>query len=272
MAVAAAARGSRRQGVRWGRVFAWLVALLISCGATYASLHKWEAVRDRDKSLLSVPPVNLVKMASAGYRNMLADVFYMRFTTYWGYWLTHGRKFHNLYPLLDLVTELDPNFKTAYEVGALALSDSGQVKLAVDLLLKGAHYHPQDHWYPYQAGMMLFLYSEDFLLSAKYFEMAAKIPGAPADAEFFAARMYLQGGQKELARNRWLQIYLEAVRSDDRSRREVASRSLGRYKVGEQERDFLDVYALTDDLDTKRMAAFALKKRGIDVLAIDPER
>jgi tetratricopeptide (TPR) repeat protein len=271
VAAAVTAQTPRRtKGFRWGRIASWLLALAVSCGVVYHSLHRWEDVRKRDATLLSVPPGNVVRLISSGYRNLLADVFYMRFTTYWGYWLTHGHRFHNLYPLLDLVTELDPHFKSAYEVGSLALADSKEVGRAVDLLLKGAHYHPKDYWYLYQSGMMLFLYGEDYLQAAKYFEMASRLPGAPADAQYFAARMYLVGGQRELARDRWLTIYIEAVRSSDKSRQEVATRSLKRYKVGQQERDLIDVYILSDDLDTRQMAAWALRRKDIDILKLDP--
>jgi tetratricopeptide (TPR) repeat protein len=260
----------RKMPVRWGRVAAWLAALAVSGSLVYFSLHRWGAVRDREQGLLSVPPVNVVKTLSAGYHNMLADLFYMQFTTYWGYWLTHGRKFHNVYPLLELVTELDPHFKSAYEVGALALADQEKVEKAVDLLMKGAHFHPDDYWYPYQAGMIVFLHSDRFVLAGKYFEMASRIKGAPLDAEYLAARMLVEGGQKELARIRWLQIYLEALRARQQSRQEVASRSLKRFEIDNRCLDVMEVYANPPDLDSKQLAVFALKRCGIDILKVDP--
>ena len=236
-------------GIRWGRVASWIAALIASGAVVFASLHRWQDVRDREQGLLSVPPATIAKMFASGYRNMVADIYYMQFTTYWGYWLTHGRKLHNLYPLLDLVTELDHDFKSAYEVGALALADSGDLVHSVDLLLKGAHYHPKDHWYPYQAGLMLFLYGTDYLLAAKYFELAAAFPDSPPDSAYFAARMYAQTGQKELARKRWLQIYIEASRKKDPSRMEIASRSLKRLGVSRDDLDYVDIYATYPDLE-----------------------
>lgn len=272
MAEVVARPAPRAAGIRWGRVGAWIAAVVVSGSVAFTGLHRWEAVRDREQGLLSVPPANLTKILASGYENMVADIFYMQFTTYWGYWLTHGRKFHNLYPLLDLVTELDHDFRSAYEVGALALADAGDLNRAVDLLLKGAHYHPKDHWYPYQAGLMLFLYGNDYLLAAKYFEMASRIPGAPPDAAYFSARMYAEKGQKELARKRWLQIYIEASRSSDKARLEVAGRALKRFKLDGDDLDFIEIYATHPDLEAKKLAAFALRKRGIDVLDVDPTR
>ncbi len=263
---------ARKMGIRWGRVGAWLAAMIVSGAVAFTGLHRWESVRDREQGLLSVPPANLARMLSSGYQNMLADVYYMQFTTYWGYWLTHGRKFHNLYPLLDLVTELDHDFRSAYEVGALALADSGDLTRSVDLLLKGAHYHPQDFWYPYQAGLMLFLYSNDYMLAAKYFEMASQLPGAPPDTGYFAARMYAQTGQVELARKRWLQLFIQAARSQDKARMEVAARALKRFKLQEQDLEFIELYATAPDFETRNLAAFALRKRDIDVLDADLDR
>ncbi|MBI6545336.1 MAG: hypothetical protein HY692_00990 [Cyanobacteria bacterium NC_groundwater_1444_Ag_S-0.65um_54_12] len=210
----------------------WLLvggsAFLLAIGLANFSLDRWQTARSRQEGLLSVPPLGALKVVACGYRNLLADICYLRFTTYWGYWLTHGRKFHNLFPLLELVVELDPDFRPAYEVGALALADAGKPFAAADLLAKGAQRSPADYWYPYQAGLMFFLYSNNYLLAAKYFERAARLPTAPPEAGFFAARMYLEGGKRDLAIATWANIH---TRTTDKNVREVASRALGRLGI-----------------------------------------
>ncbi len=207
-----------------------VLVLMVAGGCALGSLLRWEAeASTRPAGLLSVPPATALRLGSMGFRNMAADALYLRFVGYWGYQLTHGRNFHNLYPLLSAIVELDPRFLAAYELGALALGDSGEPMKAVNLLEKGAKHDPENWWFPYRSGMTLFFFSDDNLLAAKYFEQAAQLPGAPPEAGYFAARMYERGQRTELAVATWRAIYL---RADNPSIREVAKRALE--KLGEE--------------------------------------
>lgn len=206
-----------------------LLVLVVAGGCALGSLMRWEAeASTRPSGLLSVPPTAAVKLGSMGFRNLAADLLYLRFVGYWGYQLTHGRNFHNLFPLLSTILDLDPRFFAAYDMGALALGDAGEPMKAVELLEKGAKRDPQNWWFPYRAGMTLFFFSEDYMLAAKYFERAALLPGAPPEAGYFAARMYERSERKELAVATWHAIYR---RADNPSVREVAKRALE--KLGE---------------------------------------
>ena len=207
-----------------------VLVLLVAGGCALGSLLRWEAeASSRPAGLLSVPPAAALKLGTMGFRNMAADALYLRFVGYWGYQLTHGRNFHNLYPLLSAIVELDPRFYAAYDLGALALGDSGEPMKAVELLEKGAKKAPENWWFPYQAGMTLFFFSEDYGLAAEYFKRAAQLPGAPPEAGYFAARMYERSQRSELAAATWRAIYL---RADNPSTREVAKRALE--KLGEE--------------------------------------
>lgn len=211
------------RGLAWGVT----IGALVAAGSLLGSVR--DAADPVRQGYLSVPPKPLGTMV-AGFRNLAADVWYMRFASYWGYQLTHGRHFQNLAPLLDLITDLDPRFRTAYDYGALALGDSGQVDEAVKLLDKGAKVEPSDHWFPYKAGITLFFFSEDYLRAARYFERAAGLPGAPPEARYFAARMYEKGTRRDLAIASWRQTYATAT---DPSVRQVARNALERLGVPE---------------------------------------
>jgi len=207
-----------------------LLAFMIAGGCAIGSLTRWESLHERsDSGMLSMPPSSVVKAGASGFQNLLADLFYMRFVTYWGYQLTHGRNFHNLAPLLHLIVDLDPRFHSVYEIGAMALGDGGQPDEAVKLLEKGWSRDPRNWQYPYQAGLTLFLFGNDPLRAARYFEQAAELPQAPPEAGFFAARMYERTQRTELARNSWWTIYR---RSDDPNVRQIARRAL--IKLGER--------------------------------------
>lgn len=244
------------------RPVGFLVALVVSVAVALFSLLRWQAARGPEAGLLSVPPAQIVEVGACGFDNLLADAFYVRFSTYWGFWLTHGRKFHNLYPLLDLVTDLDPNFHSAYEVGSLALSDEGQVDRAVELLDKGASRHPADYWYPYQAGLMLFLYSNHWVRAARYFGIAAAKPGADPSAAYFEARMFDVAHRKTDAIDEWITIYL----SGHKDMAKVATHSLE--KLFHIKSVWIDLY-LSDNALAHRLAGRALLRAGVDLHFLD---
>lgn len=205
-----------------------ILVFLLSAGCALGSLIRWDAHAGATRSdLLSVPPSTVTQVLSSGFRTLAADLLYLRFTSYWGHQLTHGRRFHNLVPILERIVDLDPRFRPAYELGALALGDAGQPLEAVKLLERGGAHDPTSWWYPYQAGMTLFFFSEDYLHAAAYFEKAGRMPGAPDSAAFLAARMYEKGAHAELARSSW-QAILE--RTSDPNVREVARHALERLK------------------------------------------
>ena len=206
------------------RLLPTALALLLAGSCALGSLLRWEKeAASRPPGLLSVPPSAALHLGAMGYRSMLADALYLRFVGYWGHQLTHGRNFHNLFPLLSAIVELDPRFLSAYQMGALALGDAGKPLKAVELLEKGAAHQPKSWFFPYQAGMTLFFFHDDYLLAAKYFERAAALPGAPPEAGYFAARMYEKGERTELALATWKAIYLG---TDNPSVKEIAKRAL----------------------------------------------
>lgn len=203
-----------------------LLVLLLAGGCALGSLLRWETeAAARPPGLLSVPPAAALQIGSMGFRNLAADILYLRFVGYWGYQLTHGRNFHNLYPLLSTIVELDPRFHAAYQLGALALGDAGDPMAAVQLLEKGSAHDPTNWWFPYHTGMTLFFFSDDSMLAANYFERAAAIPGAPPEAGYFAARMYEKSERHDLAVATWQAIYAQ---SENPSVKEIAKRALSK--------------------------------------------
>lgn len=209
------------------RSLAWGITLAAFIAAGSLLGHVRDAADPIRQGYLSVPPKPLGTVV-AGFQNLAADFWYMRFASYWGYQLTHGRHFQNLYPILDLITDLDPRFLQAYDFGALALGDNGQLDDAIKLLEKGAKQAPQDYWYPYKAGLTLFFFGDDYMRAARYFEQAAALHGAPPEARYFAARMYEKSTRKDLAIASWRQTYETAT---DPSVKQVAKNALVRLGI-----------------------------------------
>lgn len=210
--------------MRW---LAWGITL----GSIVAASTLLGSLRDTADPIrqgyLSVPPKPLGTMVG-GFQNLAADLWYIRFAGYWGYQLTHGRHFQNLYPLLDLITDLEPRFIQAYDFGSLALGDNNQVDEALQLLEKGRKHDPKNYWFSYKAGLTVFFFSEDYIRAARYFEQAATLPGAPPEARYFAASMYERSKRRDLAIASWKHTYETAP---DPSVRQVAKRALERLKA-----------------------------------------
>lgn len=203
-----------------------ILVFVLSVGLAVWSLTRWDAQAASSRfDMLSVPPSAATGVLSSGFRALTADFLYLRFVSYWGHQLTHGRRFHNLAPMLNLIVDLDPRFRSVYEIGSLALGDAGQPQEAVELLERGMARDPNNWWYPYQAGMTLFFFSEDYLRAAAYFEKASHMPGAPDSATFLVARMYEKGHHAELAAATWQEIH---ARTADPNIREVARHALER--------------------------------------------
>ena len=83
------------------------------------------------------------------FDNLVADVYWMRAVVYYGGKRRASAKHRplrrtstQLYPLLDLVTSLDPYFRVAYRFGAIFLTEAypsgpGRPDLAIALLQRG---------------------------------------------------------------------------------------------------------------------------------------
>ena len=91
----------------------------------------------------------LAERLALGFDNLAADVYWIRAVVHFGgQRLSTDKNYDQLFPLLDLVTSLDPHFKVAYRFGAIFLAEpfpggAGRPDLAMQLLQKGHCRRPQ---------------------------------------------------------------------------------------------------------------------------------
>lgn len=205
-----------------------LVALAVACWAGgIGALSRWER-HETQTEYMSTPPAATARLLAAGYANIAADALYVNFVVYFGKHLRRDKAYHNVKPVLDLITDLDPHFEGAYTLGALALGDNGEVDASEALWNKGVALHPRSWRYAYQAGMNLFLFAtkpDQYARAAKLFEHAAAQPGAPKEARYMQARCYDYTSRRDLAIAVWRTTYLSAATAEERA---VAQRSLER--------------------------------------------
>lgn len=207
-----------------------LVLSVLLWGASLYPLTQW-ARHEGPTEYMSVPPVHTARILAAGADNLFADALYLGFIDYFGKHLRRDKAYHNVKPVLDLITDLDPLFEGAYLMGALALGDNGDVDASEALWNKCVRFRPYDWRIAYEAGMNLFLFAsrpDQYERAGKLFARAASLHGAPKEARFMEARCYDVGQRRDLAIAVWRNTYLTAASSEERA---VAERTLKRLGV-----------------------------------------
>ena len=248
-----------RPSNRW--LYAVIAALLIASTAI-------QIVRDRGWApyVPPNPPMwvrsgQLARKLVLGFDNLAADVYWMRAVVYYGgkrrttgdgSAASQTANFDLLYPLLDLVTSLDPHFKVAYRFGAIFLTEEypsgpGRPDLAIALLQRGIEQDDARWEYMEDIGFVYYWWLKDFTKAAEWFKRAGEQPGAPSWLAPLAATTLAQGGDRQSSRFLWRQILENA---DLDWLRKNASHRL-------QQLDAMDVI---DELN-KRSQAFMTRER-----------
>ena len=154
----------------------------------------------------------LAKRLALGFDNLVADIYWMRAVVYYGgQRLGTQKNYDQLFPLLDLVTSLDPHFNVAYRFGAIFLSEqypggAGRPDLAMQLLQKGIAANPRRWEYLQDIGFIHYFSGRDYIRAAEWFKRAGEVPGAPEWLAPLAATTLAEGGSRESSRMLWTQL------------------------------------------------------------------
>ncbi len=147
-----------------------------------------------------IPSGEFLKPFTLGYRQIVADFFWIKAISYFGGELKSGGHYLWLYHILDLVTTLDPQFTWPYYFGGMILSlEAKQVENSNAILKKAMRYHPDVWKFPFYLGFNYWYHYDDPVTAASYIEIAARLPGAPAYLRTFPATLYSRGGRLETA-------------------------------------------------------------------------
>jgi hypothetical protein len=152
--------------------------------------------------------------AALGYDALLADLYWIRAVVYFGRQglsTSADKNYDLLYPLLDLVTTLDPRFTVAYRFGSIFLSETppngpGRPDLALSLLERGVERTPERWEYMHDIGFVYYWHHRDFEKGAEWMERASRVPRAPVWLKSTAANMHAERGNRESARQLWRQL------------------------------------------------------------------
>jgi hypothetical protein len=238
---------------RNGKLFAAIaVLLLISFGVQVVRDRGWQPYRP-ENSVLWIRSGTAAKKLSLGFTNLAADIYWMRAVIYYGSKRRTGGdhpNFDQLYPLLDLVTSLDPHFRIAYRFGAIFLTEAyprgpGRPDLALQLLQRGID-RDFGHWsYYHDTGFIYYWWLNDRQKAAEWFAKAGDRPGAAEWLKPLAAVTLAEGGNRELSR----QLFRELQKSDVEYVRKSAEQRLVQ----------LDAMDQLDELN-RRLTAFRTRE------------
>lgn len=207
------------------RLYAGLALLLaLSIGIQVVRDRGWTPFEPPNPTLwLNSGP--LANKLALEFRNIVADVYWMRVVVYYG-----GKRllikqpsraqpqgaatpanFDLLYPLLDLVTSLDPHFRVAYRFGAIFLTEAypsgpGRPDQAIGLLQRALESDSARWEYMEDIGFVYYWWLRDFQKAAMWFKRSSEQPGAPSWMGPLAATTLAEGGDRQSSRFLWTRI------------------------------------------------------------------
>lgn len=135
--------------------------------------------RIRDPAWL--PSGKALRLVSFSQRLLLADWYWLKTVMYVGEGaLAPHRGWEALYPLAEIVTDLDPRFSYAYQVAGSNLSGLAHRYAEADLILeKGMRNLPGRWSLPFVYAVNKFLYEGDYVTAAEYARRAAAVGRRP---------------------------------------------------------------------------------------------
>ena len=191
---------------------AWGVALVL--GTLVWQVADWSARAIPRPSPLEelayYPSGRNVRSAALGQAEVAADAAWLRAVQYYGAHRKKDNRFEHLEHVFDILTTLAPRFESAYVFGAFALAQEGQDFPAAERLMrKGLDANPTSGRLAFEAGFLYYVKpnGRDLVHAAEYFELASRLPGAPASAREFAAFSHQNSGSLAVAWQLWKQVH-----------------------------------------------------------------
>jgi hypothetical protein len=155
-----------------------------------------------------------VKRLVPGFEQLAGDVYWLRTVQYFGAERAFAteKRFDLLYPLIEITTTLDPRLEIAYRYGAVFLAEpspvgAGRPDLGIAVLERGVANNPLSWRLHQELGFFHFVYRHDSRRAAQILIDAAKIPGAAFWLKNLAAEILGKGGEREIARRMWREMF-----------------------------------------------------------------
>lgn len=185
-----------------------LVFLLLSYALLIIPFTSHLRNRPMDVKLGYLPDVEILKLASGEFRNLLADLLIMKVLFYYGTLVDPDKPkstlqqrpdYPTMYRTIETAVRLDPYNMDAYYFSQAAFTwEIGHAADVNKLLAYGMKYRTWDYTLPFYAGFNEAYFLKNFSAAATYMKRAAEISG---DQLFvgLAGRFFYESGQTGLA-------------------------------------------------------------------------
>lgn len=199
------------------------IPLFISLYFVQIQVDQSSSKLSKGEMLSLLPKGDLLKSISLGYSTVIADLLWLEVVQAIGEKQVNESGYQWIYHAVDVVTTLDPKFEYSYQIAGIALATIGkQYELSNQILLKGIKNTPEDWRLPFYLGFNYYFYLNDYQNAAKYISLSASLPGHSAYLPGFAARLYVEANDPDLALEFLKQVYLES--KDENTREQIAIR------------------------------------------------
>jgi tetratricopeptide (TPR) repeat protein len=165
---------------RWWQPAA-LILLLATMAATRLGLEPETEETARLRNPAWLPNGTQLRTASLGQRLLLADAYWLELVQYVGETaMAKASRWEALYPLADIVTDLDPRYGYAYQIAGSNLSGLAHRYDEADRILEKGMRNVPDRWsLPFVYGVNKFLYEKQYDVAAVYIRKAAEVGHKP---------------------------------------------------------------------------------------------
>jgi hypothetical protein len=128
-----------------------------------------------------LPSGKMLRTVSCGQRLLLADIYWIKAVQYVGETvLVKVPRWEALYPLAEIVTDLDPRFGYAYQVAGSNLAGLAHRYEEAGRILKKGMKNLPDRWtLPFVHATNKFLYEQQYAEAAEYARRAAEVGKRP---------------------------------------------------------------------------------------------
>jgi hypothetical protein len=202
-------------------VRAHATAFAALAAATALCASRLSVAQERPYDIAVVPRASAVRWLSLGHPTLAANLLWLRAVQYIGEPRADVRGWDKLFPVVDVVTDLDPRHGYAYQVAGIMLGSVGRVAESNAILEKGMRAVPERYILPYLRAFNAFYYDDDWVAAGHFAEVAARAPGAPAHVRQNVLAYYVKGRRADAA-----VAFLEQARDearDDESRKAIES-------------------------------------------------
>jgi len=212
-----------------------VVAVVFAAGIGTARLARVRAAEERPSHSVGdepyAPSASAAPIMTLGYRELAADLLFVRLIGYYG---SQDNDAHVMASLAEAIVALDPQFRRAYEFGAVATTSArrgvdNRSHLRAIALLEHASREFPTHWkFPNLAGeiYLVDLQTHDAAQrrawdqsGALLLESAARKPNSPAASALLAATLRTRLGQQQRAIDGLRELLL--LTSDQHARRKI---------------------------------------------------